>query len=204
MIIGPKFKICKRLGPGVFEKCQTRSFTLSEARAAKQKKRRRRGSRSDFAMQQLEKQKVRFTYGLSERQFSRYVKEAVAKKNVNAADQLLTVLESRLDNVIYRLGLGATRRHARQLVSHGHIAVNGIKVTIPSYMVREGEEITIRDRSKDKGPFANLKERATSGSIPSWLSLDAGKGIGAVLGVPRIDQAELVFDPAAVIEFYSR
>lgn len=203
MKTGPKFKICKRLGPGVFEKCQTRSFTLAEARAAKQKKH-RRGSRSDFALQHIEKQKVRYTYGLSERQFSRYVKEAVEKKSKNAVGELLSVLESRLDNVVYRLGLAATRRQARQLVSHGHIAVNGTKVTIPSYMVRQGAQISVRERSKEKALFVTLSERTSHASVPSWLSVDMVKKTGAVVGVPLLDQAEVAFDPALVIEFYSR
>ena len=200
MKIGPKFKICKRLGPGVFEKCQTRAFTLAEARV--QKKRRRGGARSDFALQQLEKQKMRLTYGLSEKQFSRYVKEAVARKGTSAVEQLITSLESRLDNVVYRLGLAQTRRQARQLVSHGHITVNERKVTIPSYCVLTGDLVSIRERSKTSPFFAARTEEKSS--IPTWLSFDVGKKAGSVLASPFMDTAELFFDPAAVVEFYSR
>ena len=130
MKIGPKFKIAKRLGAPIFEKTQTQKFALSESRGGRQNKR-RPGQMSDYKRQLIEKQKMRFTYGISEKQFRRYVDDAVEKSNQPVA-LLMERLESRLDNVIYRMGLAKTRRLARQITSHGHICVNGKKMTIPS------------------------------------------------------------------------
>ena len=124
MIIGPKYKICKRLGGAVFEKCQTQKFTLAEARKKTTKSQGKRpNAMSDYKRQLLEKQKMRYTYGLSERQLSGYVAQSV-EKSAHPGDALMLRLESRLDNVVYRLGLAKTRRLARQMVSHGHILVN--------------------------------------------------------------------------------
>jgi small subunit ribosomal protein S4 len=203
MQIGPKFKICRRLGPGVFEKCQSRRFTMAETRAPRSK-RGRGGARSDFAIQQLEKQKMRFTYGLSEKQFSRYVKDSVARKKTNATEQLLSTLESRLDNVVYRMGFARTRRQARQYVSHGHILVNGVKTTIPSCLLRAGDTISIREASKQKHPFSIGDEEKGGGTTPTWLSVDLSKKEGKLAGAPLLRAEDVFFDPAAVIEFYSR
>src|SRR5271156_1843234 len=123
MQVGPKYKICKRLGASVFEKCQTQKFQLAEARAPRRTSRPKRGGGSDFGAQLLEKQKARFTYGLTESQFSRYVHEAMEKKGSESTTGLMVRLESRLDNVVFRAGFVKTRRAARQLVSHGHIMV---------------------------------------------------------------------------------
>src|SRR3989344_4390397 len=132
MIIGPRYKICKRLGSGVFEKCQTQKFQLSEARrGAKRRTGRKPRTLSDFGRQLLEKQKVRYAYGVPERQLARYTREAVEGTG-DPTVSLLSRLETRLDNVVYRLGLAPTRLAARQLVSHGHIAVGERRVTIPS------------------------------------------------------------------------
>ena len=132
MKTGPRYKICKRLGNGVFEKCQTQKFTLSESRRSFQGRRPRQIS--DYGKQLLEKQRVRFTYGITEQQFVNYVNSAT-KKEGDAAATLLSTLERRLDNVVYRLGLAPTRRAARQMVVHGHILVNGKKAAIPSHVV---------------------------------------------------------------------
>jgi small subunit ribosomal protein S4 len=139
---------------------------------------------------------------LSERQFSRYVKESVAKKQTNTAGELLVRLESRLDNVVYRMGFAQTRRQARQYVSHGHILVNGAKMTIPSCVVRPGDTVAIREKSREKTPFA-LKEEGGSAS-PLWLLVDRDKKTGTVAALPMMDPAEAFFDASAVIEFYSR
>src|SRR6185312_6886566 len=147
MLVGPKYKICKRLGSSVFEKCQTQKFQLAEARAPRRSSRPKRGGGSDFGAQLLEKQKARFTYGLSESQFARYVHEAMERKGV-AAEGLLSRLEGRLDNVVFRAGLVSTRRAARQIVSHGHIMVNGKRMTIPSHLVTKGDTVSVREGSK--------------------------------------------------------
>lgn len=203
MITGPKYKICKRLGGAVFAKCQTQKYALSEARSQKGKRGGRRPSMSDYKRQLLEKQKMRYTYGVSEKQLSRYVREAV-EKSAEPMTALVVRLESRLDNVVYRLGLAKTRRAARQLVSHGHITVGGRKVTIPSYQVKKGEEIAVREGSKERTPFQVLGEEHESASVPAWLSFDIKKLTGSVSGAPTFNAAELLFDPEQVLEYYSR
>lgn len=203
MQIGPKYKICKRLGSSVFEKCQTQKFMVSEARFAKSKKRRRRAL-SDYGRQLIEKQKVRYSYGISERQLSRYVKEAITKKEVDSAISLFEKLESRLDNVVYRLGLANTRRLARQLTSHGHITVNGKKMTIPSHIISTGDIIAIREGSKSKIPFANLSDRLREYKMPAWLSYDVKKMLWKVEKKPVYSSTEALFDISTVLEFYSR
>lgn len=206
MKLGPKYKLCKRLGSAVFEKCQTQKFTLSEARsAASKKKKRGRGGGSDFGPQLMEKQKARYMYGLTEKQFSRYVHEAMEKKGADSARGLITRLESRLDNVAFRLGLAKTRRQARQLVAHGHITVNGRKVTIPSFEVKTGDTVAVRVESRTSPLFAEAKEGVMERTSPSWLSLAQGDTLAGVLTkAPEVAGTELPFDPAIIIQFYSR
>ncbi len=205
MIIGAKYKICKRLGSGVFDKCQTQKFVLSEARSTKAKTRtKRRGGMSEYGAELIEKQKARFMYGLSERQFGKYVRNAVEKKGSDSIGALIGSLESRLDNVIYRLGFAKTRRQARQLVSHGHITIAGRKVTIPSYAVAAGDKIGIREGSKARTFFVGLGERLGESAAPSWLAVDAKKLEGSVIKMPEALTGELVFDPKIIIQFYSR
>ncbi|MBA3551004.1 30S ribosomal protein S4 [Patescibacteria group bacterium] len=201
MIIGPKYKIARRLGAGVFEKTQTQKFALSEGKRGKKDK--RGGPKTDYGIQMLEKQKARFTYALTEKQFSNYVKKALAKKGTNQ-DTLYGLLESRLDNVVLRGGIGHTRLAARQIVSHGHMTVNGIRVTIPSYQVKVGDKIAIREASLKKPLFATLDERISKYQPPSWLKLDAEKKVIEVQGAPKLNTAELLFDIGQVLEFYSR
>ncbi len=202
MKIGPKYKIGKRLGASVFEKCQTQKFVLSEERSKK-----RRGSRprqlSDFGKQLLEKQKVRYTYGVSEKQLSRYVAEAVETKT-DPMNKLFQTLEMRLDNVVYRLGIAPTRQFARQMVSHGHIIVGGTRVTVPSYQTSVGEVITVKEGSREKGLFAHLEEYLKNYSTPKWLKFDAKKWEGSITSVPELIAGETAFDLELVLEFYSR
>lgn len=202
MKIGPKFKIAKRLGAPIFEKTQTQKFALSEARRGRVRKG-RPGQMSDYKRQLLEKQKLRFTYGVSEKQLRRYVNEAVAKSHQPIA-LLMERLEARLDNTVYRLGLAKTRRLARQIVSHGHITVNGKKMTIPSHKVKNGDVIAVREGSKDTGLFVNLTDTHEAASIPAWLKFDLKKIEGTVTGAPVYDPAEALFDPTQVMEYYSR
>lgn len=206
MIIGPKYKICKRLGSAVFEKCQTQKFALVEARASDARRgggRRRPSPASDYKRQLIEKQKLRYTYGLSEGQLARYVREAVEHHEV-PRDALMRRLEARLDNVVYRIGLAKTRRQARQLVSHGHITVNGRKVTVPSYAVTEGEALAVREGSKDIGLLAGREEELAAAAAPAWLTFDAKALAGSVSAAPSYEPTELLFDLEQVLEYYSR
>jgi small subunit ribosomal protein S4 len=202
MKIGPKFKIAKRLGAPIFEKTQTQKFSISEAKGGRTTKR-KPGQQSDYKRQLIEKQKMRFTYGITEKQLRRYVDEALVK-GAQPVLNLYTRLEMRLDNVVYRLGLAKTRRFARQMVSHGHIVLNGVRMTIPSHKVKQGDIITVREGSKQSIMFTVLPEAHEAASIPAWLSLDIKKLEGKVTGTPVYNGAETLFDPEQVFEFYSR
>ena len=201
MKIGPKFKIAKRLGAPIFEKTQTQKFQLSEARGGQ--RRRRPGQMSDYKRQLIEKQKMRFTYGISEKQLRRYVDEAVTKSHQPIA-LLMTRLESRLDNVAYRLGLAPTRQASRQMASHGHLTVNGKKMTIPSHRVRIGDVISVREGSKSKALFDNFSDNHEAAGVPAWLTFDAKKLEGKMNAEPTYEPAETLFDPEQVLEYYSR
>lgn len=202
MKIGPKYKICKRLGNAVFEKCQTQKFALSEARMGK-KRGRRPGAMSDFKRQLLEKQKMRYVYGLSEQQLSRYVKESL-KRSENPIETLMKRLEARLDNVVYRMGLAKTRRLARQMVSHGHVTVNGKKMTVPSHQIKSKDVVAIREGSKETGLFATILEDHESNAVPTWISFDLKSLQGTVAAEPTYSTTEILFDPEQVLEYYSR
>ena len=162
---------------------------------------RRRRSRSNYATQLMEKQRARFTYGVSEKQFARYVKEAI-KKQGSPADNLFNRLEQRLDNVVFRLGYAKSRRMARQLVSHGHFKVNGKKMTVPSHAVKVGDKISLRERSQDMA-FAGKEEAAVA--MPDWLDIDKKNNhIANVQSLPKYDSTSEAFDLTKVVEFYSR
>lgn len=202
MKIGPKFKIAKRLGAPIFEKTQTQKFQLSEARVGKQRSR-RPGAMSDYKRQLIEKQKMRFSYGISERQLRRYIDEAMEKSNQPIA-LLMARLESRLDNVAYRLGLAKTRQAARQMAAHGHLTVNGKKMTVPSHRVKVGDIISVREGSKDSGLFTDIVDRHQSAGVPSWLTFDVKKLSGTMTAQPTYEPSETLFDPEQVLEYYSR
>jgi small subunit ribosomal protein S4 len=201
MKIGPKYKIAKRLGAPIFEKTQTAKFALSQARGGRKLK--RPGQASDYKRQLIEKQKMRFTYGITEKQLRRYVDESIAKSN-QPISLLMERLESRLDNTIYRLGLAKTRRFARQVVSHGHILVNGKRLNIASHKVKVGDVITVREGSKQSGVFNTLADTHESVAVPAWLSIDIKKLTATVTGLPVYNPAETLFDPEQVMEYYSR
>ena len=202
MIIGPKYKIARRLGAPIFEKTQTQKYALHLEK--KGKKRGFSKAKSEYGLQQIEKQKARFIYGLSERQFSNYVKEALSKKSSNTSQIIFEFLETRLDNVIYRLGFSPTRGGARQMVSHGHITVNGKRVNTPSRRVSLGDKIEIASSSKNKPLFVNLEEKIKDVTPPAWLSFDSTKREATVSGMPVLTKAENMFDLNTVVEFYSR
>jgi small subunit ribosomal protein S4 len=203
MIIGPKYKIARRLGAGVFEKTQTAKFALSQTRKGKGDGRGPKGPKSDFGIQMLEKQKARFSYALTEKQFSKYVLKSLQKKG-NNQELLYAMVESRLDNVVLRAGFATTRLAARQIVSHGHLMVNNIRVNIPSYEVKLGDKITIREGSQKKTLFANLDENLKKVQAPSWLKVDAEKKVIEIQGAPKLVVSELIYNIGQVLEFYSR
>jgi len=204
LIIKSKYKIAKRLGAAVFDQTQTQKFSLSEARSKGNKQRGGRRGGSDYGRQLLEKQRVRFTYGLSEGQLSAYAERATHAKLPSMA--LHKLLEMRIDNTLYRAGLSLTRRAARQAVSHGHILVNGRRITVPSHAVRVGDSISIREGSRRSSLFASLSDKASTErrAIPRWLDVDLDLLTVKVTGEPSYSSAEIGLDYATVFEFYSR
>ena len=205
MTTGPKYKICKRLGAAIFEKCQTNKYAIALSRRKSARGGRGRPkSLSDYGRQMLEKQKMRLMYGLRERQFANYIARASSKQGTATNEALYAAIESRLDNVVYRLGIAHTRALARQLVSHGHITVNGRKVTIPSYALSKGDCVGIREQSRGRTIFVGLQERLTEYTSPAWLSRDLKVLSGTVVGSPVYATGELLFDIQEIIEFYSR
>ena len=162
----------------------------------------RRKKVSEYGAQLKEKQKVKFVYGILEKQFHRYFERAASMKGITG-DNMLQLLELRLDNVVYRLGLAKTRRMARQVVGHGHIRVNGKKVDIPSYSVKVGDVITLRPASAEKEMFKSLRE-GTSVLTPKWLTFDAQNLTGTVNALPAREDIDLQVQENMIVEFYSR
>ena len=162
----------------------------------------RRKKVSEYGAQLKEKQKVKFVYGILEKQFHRYYLKAANMKGITG-DNMLQLLELRLDNVVYRLGLAKPRRMARQVVGHGHIRVNGKKVDIPSYSVKVGDVITLRPTSAEKEMFKALRE-GTSVLTPKWLTFDAPNLTGTVNALPAREDIDLQLQENMIVEFYSR
>jgi small subunit ribosomal protein S4 len=204
MKIGPKYKIARRLGAQVFEKTQGKKYALRESEANIAKGKKRSKPKTDFAIQMLEKQRVRFNYGITERQFSNYVKSVIAKKSATPEADIYTSLEKRLDTVVLRSGLASTRQMARQMVTHGHIHVNGNKTKSPSYQIEKGDIVSVRKESMDSPLFANLKEKTADLKIPSWITVDLEKKTVTVVSAPAYQPSELFYNLTTVLEFYRR
>lgn len=201
MKIGPKYKIARRLGAPIFEKTQTAKYTLSLARKEKTGKRAGR-PKSEFGLALIEKQKARFTYGLSEKQFRSYVDKSLASQN--PTQKLFTLLETRLDNVLFRAGLAKTRSGARQMASHGHTTVNGRRVNVPSLQPKVGDVVGVRAGSEKSPLFADAAERMKVQSAPAWLEVQPEDRKVKVVGGPVLAETQNVFDLRAAIEFYNR
>ncbi|NMD38458.1 MAG: 30S ribosomal protein S4 [Christensenellaceae bacterium] len=158
---------------------------------------------SEYGLQLREKQKVRFVYGIMEKQF-RLLYERARKLKGNTAENILLLCEERLDNVIYRLGFGSTRRHARQIVNHGHVLVNGKRVNIPSYSVKLNDVISIKDKSKDIPFFKELRTEGVKTVVPKWLSMNQEELSGVVTTLPSREDIDLELQENMIVEFYSR
>lgn len=206
---GPVCKLCRREGEKLFlkgERCFTAKCSFEKRSyppGVHGRRARFRRRTSDFGTQLREKQKARRIYGLMERQFRRYFREAERRKGVTGAN-LLQILESRLDNIVYRLGFASSRAQARQLVRHGHFEVNGRKTNIPSYLVKPGDAIAVRAISKKKAHFENLAEVMEHRFLPDWLSVDVETLSGRVLALPTREEIEVPLDEHLIVEFYSR
>jgi len=204
-LLGPKAKLSRREGTDLFLKSARRAVADKAKFDSKPGQHgRTSGSRtSDFGVQLREKQKVKRMYGVLERQFRRYFAEAERRKG-NTGANLLMLLESRLDNVAYRMGFGSTRAEARQLVGHKALTVNGEVVNIPSYSVKAGDVIAVREKSKNQLRVKSALELAASGGLPDWVSVDATKMEGTFKKAPDRDQFGAEIKEALIVELYSR
>lgn len=163
----------------------------------------RRTKKSEYGMQLTEKQKVKFVYGILEKQFRMYYEKA-ERMNGNTGELLLSLIERRLDNVVYRLGFAATRREARQLVNHGHYTVNGKRVNIPSYLVSVGDVIAVSEKSAANNRFKKLKEDDKFIAAPKWLDRDKNTLQGKVLALPARDDIDFEIAENLIVELYSK
>jgi len=203
--LGPKAKLSRREGTDLFLKSARRSISdKAKFDSRPGQHGRTSGSRtSDYGTQLREKQKVKRMYGVLERQFRRYFAEAERRRG-NTGANLLSLLESRLDNVVYRMGFGSTRAEARQLVSHKAVTVNGQVVNIPSYMVKAGDTLALREKSKNQLRVQDALKLAQSVGLPDWVSVDATKMEGVFKKVPDRDQFGAEIKEALIVELYSR
>ena len=194
----PIAKRCKALGisPAVMGYAKKNTERNSGSMVRKKK--------SEYALQLQEKQKVKFVYGIMEKQFRMYYEKA-ARMPGKTGEELLTLIEGRLDNVVYRLGFAATRREARQLVSHAHFTVNGKKVNIPSYLVKVGDVIEVKESSRSSVKFKKLTaEDAPVVLIPKWLERDKNALKGTVLQMPARDDIDMPVEEHLIVELYSK
>ena len=203
--LGPKAKLSRREGTDLFLKSARRSLSdKAKADTKPGQHGRTSGSRtSDFGLQLREKQKVKRMYGVLEKQFRRYFAEAERRKGSTGAN-LLTLLESRLDNVVYRMGFGSTRAEARQLVSHKAITVNGEVVNIPSYLVKAGDVVGVREKAKKQVRVAEALKLAESIGLPGWVAVDATKLEGTFKKAPDRDEFGADINESLIVELYSR
>lgn len=211
MIIDKKCKKCRRVGEKLFlkgERCFTPKCAMERKPYPPGKvlaERKHRSSMTEFGIQLREKQKVRNTYRVSEKQFGNYVKEASAKKGVNPSEYLFQSLESRLDSTVFRAGFASSRSLARQMVAHGHITVNGRRTNVPSRRLKMGDVLGIRAGSKGKKLFEGIGEKFKNMvSTPTWVKIDMEKHIAVFQGKPALAQNEQVFNLTSIVEFYSR
>lgn len=199
-------KTCRRLGESICgrEKCAYKKRPYAPGRLDSERK--HRSSVSEYGEQLRAKQKMRFTYGLGEKQFSKYIARAMdshgSKNEATPELVLYRELESRLDNVVFRMGLASSRALARQMVSHGHILINGRRNTVASTQVKTGDVIAIREGSKSSKLFAEAPETLTKVHSPVWMTIDPKKSDATITGSPR--EVEAIFDYQKVLEYYSR
>ena len=203
--LGPKAKLSRREGTDLFLKSARRSISDKAKFDSKPGQHgRTSGQRmSDFGLQLREKQKVKRMYGVLERQFRRYFAMADQQKG-NTGNNLLSLLESRLDNVVYRMGFGSTRAEARQLVSHKAITVNGHQVNIPSYLVKSGDVVSVREKSKKQGRVLEALQLATQVGIPAWVDVNIDKAEGIFKKTPDRDEFAADINESLIVELYSR
>ncbi|OGO80514.1 MAG: 30S ribosomal protein S4 [Clostridiales bacterium GWC2_40_7] len=199
-------KLCRREGEKLFlkgERCYTNKCSVSRRVYAPGQHGQQKKKMSEYGLQLREKQKVRRFYGVLETQFRNYFTMAVAKRGVTG-ENLLKILESRLDNVVYRLGLSTSRPEARQLVRHGHFTVNGQKVNIPSYLLSPGDVVAVKDKFKSSSKIKSIVDIAGGKVVPKWLEFDAENLTGKVVSLPAREEIDLPIREHLIVERYSR
>jgi small subunit ribosomal protein S4 len=208
--IGPVCKLCRREGEKLFlkgarcfsPKCAVERRAYPPGQHGRSATFRRRRS-SDYSRQLREKQKARRIYGVLERQFRRYFREAVRRSGMTGAN-LLIILESRLDNVVYRMGFAESRAQARQLVQHGHIDVNGRRTDIASALLKPGDVVSVRQKSRRIKCFKELSALLEERTVPDWLAIEPSQLSGRVLALPTREAIEQPLDEHLIVEYYSR
>jgi len=203
---GSVCRLCRREGAKLFLKgtrCYTKKCAFERRPTPPGQHGVRRRKVGDFGLQLREKQKVRRVYGVLERQFRNYFNEAEHTEGITG-ENLLRSLETRLDNVVFRLGFASSRAQARQLVAHGHFAVNGVPTNIPSYVAKPGDKVEVRESHRSREAFKVIRETLKSHTAPEWLSLDAANLSGSIASQPRRDQMPLDLSEQLVVEYYSR
>jgi small subunit ribosomal protein S4 len=204
---GPVCRLCRREGMKLFlkgercytEKCAIEKRNLPPGQHGKSRKAKLVG----YGVQLREKQKVKRVYGVLENQFRRYFESAARHRGVTGV-MLLQALETRLDNVVYRLGFATSRPQARQLVRHGHFLINGKKVDIPSYAVKMGDEVRVREASAKSAVVAHAIDEVKGRGVPEWLQVDAANTLGRVLSIPTREQINLPVQEQLIVELYSK
>jgi small subunit ribosomal protein S4 len=203
---GSVCRLCRREGLKLYlkgDRCFTPKCGIERRAYAPGQHGQGRKKVSEYGLQLREKQKARRIYGILENQFRRYFEKAERQAGITG-ENLLRLLERRLDNVVYRLGMGASRNEARQLVRHGHFMVNGRKVNIPSYLIKVGDVITVREKSKESPRIKELLERAGDRTPPSWLELEAEQARATVVDLPTREQIDATVQEHLIVELYSR
>ena len=203
---GPSCRLCRREGQKLFlkgERCYSGKCALEKRSYAPGQHGQGRKKSSEYGNQLREKQKCKRFYGLQETQFRNLFDKAAAKKGITG-DNLLIMLETRLDNVVFRMGLASSRKEARQLVTHGHFLVNGRKVNIPSFLVKPGMVITLRDKSKSLEKFKQSLEANAFRQPPKWLDFDRDNATAKVIGVPQKEDIDLPVEEHLIVELYSK
>jgi len=199
-------RLCRREGEKLYlkgERCYTNKCSIGRRSYAPGEHGQARKKLSEYGLQLREKQKLRRIYGILERQFAGYFTLAERKKGITG-ENLLQILESRLDNIVYRLGFAASRKEARQLVRHGHFQVNGKKVNIPSYLVKAGDVVSIKEGSLDSIKFKEIMENAANHTVPEWLERDLENHSGKVKALPLREQIDVPVQEHLIVELYSR
>lgn len=203
---GALCRICRREGEKLFlkgDRCYTEKCAVERRKYPPGQHGQGFKKLSDYGIQLREKQKVRKIYGLLERQFRRYFHEAERRKGITG-EILLQLVESRLDNTVYRMGFAPNRVRARQLISHGHIVVNGKKINLPSYQVREGDSVSVKDSSRDMPEIIDSLSKVEHRGIPAWVEVDSVNHTGKVLRIPSRDEIQLPVQEQLIVELYSK